>query len=286
MVDTLNVGGVGVEGKTLSQLVPVKQTNDDALFVVDNGGSEYNTISASNLTKQVLKERDNVEELIDGKVNRSGDTMTGTLYSTANNNNFIVTSSKIDATSVPGSDICVIPVEVLDKNNKRFGCVECAQNSKGGNYIHLQASKIVNGSPTYAFLRVGFRADNSQFASSPDPSSSSNTNEIATTYWVRNLVKDFVVEYGGSSDQWYRVYNSGFKEQGGYRTGTAGWYTVTWTKPFNDANYTLTVGAVDSDNNAASQVGGVFNKTATSVQVSNTYAQFFTNPVMFYACGY
>lgn len=47
-----------------------------------------------------------------------------------------------------------------------------------------------------------------------------------------------IIETYKNGTSWYRVWSDGWKEQGGYLSGTS----VTFLKQFNDANYTLTYG--------------------------------------------
>lgn len=97
---------------------------------------------------------------------------------------------------------------------------------------------------------------------------------------------DYVVESYNDGTNWYRVYKSGWLEQGGVLSGTAGWYTVTYLKPFADNNYTLLASAVDTDDNLTIQVSGICNKTATGVRIVNTTGgQTYTTQVSWEAKG-
>lgn len=286
--------GGGVAGKTLSQLVPVKQTNDDALFVVDNGGSECNTISASNLTKQVLKERDNVEELIAGKVNRSGDTMTGILHlQSTDRSQLVQKASRIDITVTPGTNIYDAYIDKIDKNNRLFGRFYSFKDINGFEGVALQA---FNSNGTNANLTIAVNETGTIIATAPIPPANANNIQIATTSWVRgnltNTVKDFVIEYGGNNAGWYIKYNSGRIEQGGTITGnfTAdATRTITLVKPFTTTNYyrTALVGAenIGATGNWGSGAPYLQNSTTTSFNIVNDGQQFGTY-CCWYACGY
>ena len=58
---------------------------------------------------------------------------------------------------------------------------------------------------------------------------------------VGDMAKDYIIDYGESSDktQWYRLWKSGWIEQGGNYTGATG-STITLIKSFSNMNYILT----------------------------------------------
>ena len=64
----------------------------------------------------------------------------------------------------------------------------------------------------------------------------SNLGNIPTNY-------DYVVESYNDGTNWYRVYKSGWLEQGGTTDSVTGEATVNLLKPFEDSNYTLLVSA-------------------------------------------
>lgn len=100
---------------------------------------------------------------------------------------------------------------------------------------------------------------------------------------------DYVIEskFPTADDPtWYRVYKSGWVEQGGIATEPyySNVNTVTYSKPFKDTNYTLVVSlARDGDYGEANMAvyGTAFNKTATGFQ--NYTHQ--SSPKNWYACG-
>ena len=59
---------------------------------------------------------------------------------------------------------------------------------------------------------------------------------------VDNNDIDFVIEYGVTNGVWYKVYKSGWLEQGGVQTGTGsyGLSNITLAREYNDTNYTVT----------------------------------------------
>ena len=70
---------------------------------------------------------------------------------------------------------------------------------------------------------------------------------------------DYVVDsYTDASGNWYRVYKSGWLEQGGYSSGSP----ITFLKPFVDSNYTLTCSARFATN--AGYTAGIIKNGGTS----------------------
>ena len=52
---------------------------------------------------------------------------------------------------------------------------------------------------------------------------------------------DYVVETYNNGTNWYRIYKSGWVEQGGVTSVSSGDDTVTLLKPFDSANYSILV---------------------------------------------
>lgn len=92
-----------------------------------------------------------------------------------------------------------------------------------------------------------------------------------------------IVDTRKSGSGWYRVWSDGFIEQGGSYTAVATTSTVTFLKPFSNADYFI-------DNNRASSESGTlspgganyFNKTSSTAQTRMTVG----NQMAWYACGY
>jgi hypothetical protein len=127
-----------------------------------------------------------------------------------------------------------------------------------------------------------------------DISSKANTN--LDNLDTANLACHVVVDsyYNATTGDWYRVYDDGWTEQGGYYAGTEsyGSYSISYLKPFADNKYflqcsgyvsaagwgTSTESAAHRDISAA--CGLVLEKTATGATLSNK-----VNDSGWYACG-
>lgn len=92
-------------------------------------------------------------------------------------------------------------------------------------------------------------------------------NTAETTFRLPIRTKDdFVVEEYNNGTEWYRVYKSGWVEQGGF-IQSAGTSTINFIKPFKSAVYsvylTLRVDAVEGSYAYASKVRSVSNSSCT-----------------------
>lgn len=72
---------------------------------------------------------------------------------------------------------------------------------------------------------------------------------------------DLVVEKWVSGEKWWRKYKSGWIEQGGKVTHNA---TITFYKPFANANYTITSGLIHAASNTYADC--FYDKTATNIK--------------------
>ena len=102
---------------------------------------------------------------------------------------------------------------------------------------------------------------------------------------------DVVVEYKTPTSNdlsWYRLYQSGWIEQGGRYpdngTGSTERITVTFPKEFADTNYYITVQHWATVSDSYNNSGTVFEITPTSF-VSHTYDNDKNTSMTWYACG-
>lgn len=99
----------------------------------------------------------------------------------------------------------------------------------------------------------------------------------------RSSADAYVVETGGDSTSWYRVWSDGLLEQGGAYTAVTGTNTVTFLKPFLNADYFIGNNRATNDSGSVSVRGAMyFNKTPTSAEtVANA-----GDPMAWYAVGF
>ena len=93
--------------------------------------------------------------------------------------------------------------------------------------------------------------------------------------------KNYITKTYQNGTSWYRIYSDGWCEQGGYVNQSANPVTVTFLKPFKNANYTMSFGMNRNGVNSA-YATGYLQKKATSIQVTN-YNNLSAD---WRACGY
>lgn len=132
-------------------------------------------------------------------------------------------------------------------------------NDKNGNQIaNFYVNQQTNGTITANMIATGRDGGDARISTSkdingtvttyaPTPPTSDNSTQIATTAWFNNKLDplDYVVESGGDSDKWYRLYKSGWLVQGGKVGGGSG--TVNFAKPYKDTSYNVTLGLQPTD---------------------------------------
>ncbi|OUO56644.1 hypothetical protein [Candidatus Avelusimicrobium gallicola] len=161
-------------------------------------------------------------------------------------------------------------------------------------FIRRSNESLVIGTKNSAgtWLKSLTITDASVSASVPSPDA--NGNEVATANWVRNLisgqtlVKDYIIDsYSDDSGNWYRVYKSGWVEQGGYVSAVAQDYQTyvhTFIKPFASTNYFFKhIYITNNVTTSPIYLMNISNPTTTSVTLYN-YANFVTG-FKWYACG-
>ena len=99
-----------------------------------------------------------------------------------------------------------------------------------------------------------------------------------------------IVETYKNGTSWYRVWSDGFKEQGGYQAAGTAFVdvTVTFLKPFSDANYTFIRNAKRNLAKSDGAIGGwtgYTSKTATTVTFIIEHPNYALGSD-WYACGY
>ena len=102
-----------------------------------------------------------------------------------------------------------------DSENTEIGQLLYHAYNNGGAKIEMSAYNFMGSGS--ANMGVAYGAERGPYAYAPTPVADSNTNDIATTAWVRG--KGVLVESWQSGPSWYRKYSDGWIEQGGYSTG-------------------------------------------------------------------
>ncbi len=100
---------------------------------------------------------------------------------------------------------------------------------------------------------------------------------------------DYVVEWKKPTEEdpsWYRVYKSGWIEQGGKLTPSASSIlTFTFLKAFANNNFTMTTGVIASDKYVKSVQIQNLNSISFSYTLATDGGSLLASPFLWYACG-
>ena len=111
---------------------------------------------------------------------------------------------------------------------------------------------------------------------------------------VRDMAKDYIIDYGnngisGNGYQWYRIWKSGWLEQGGEILGTREYTIRSFLKPYININYTI-IGGYNGQNNTSvsfnSVTGLVLYKLNNMQFKSAIYGANGYEIISWYASGY
>ena len=129
-----------------------------------------------------------ITETIINKVNKTGDTITGTLTTTTGNIAFNLKSSNIDLTTTPTATKTGLGLIIGDKFGTRIGGIE-SQHLPNGTKQTAMNTMYTNqdGTRSYTNIRVGYDVNGNWFTYAPTPATGNNSTNIATTQWVYNM---------------------------------------------------------------------------------------------------
>ena len=160
-------------------------------------------------------------------------------------------------------------------------------------------------------IHIGINSSNVSYTYAPTPASATdNSNQIATTSWVRNHrcttaatttstasvdAPAYVVQNYKSGASWYRVWSDGWIEQGGASTaGVAAdsSATITMHKAMSDTNYCLQVTSSNFTTTSHTGAYNLFIQTYTltttkfTVGAKSDNGKMYRVPFSWYVCGY
>lgn len=138
---------------------------------------------------------------------------------------FIAINKNLDITKTPTNDTYV-GIDFRDVNNVRCAWFGLKQSKNGVNEIHIQKQK----------------SNFTKFLVDCNPPANSSGNEMLPAKWFKassSQIRTVIdVGYDANTGGFYRVWNDGWKEQGGrVNIPVDSAATVTFLKPFSNANY-------------------------------------------------
>ncbi len=238
-------------------------------------------------------------------VPKAGGTMTGSL--TLQDTELFRKTTSFAQGDVPEKDVYLGLQRWRDKDNKDLVVDYTYANTTGNIQYIKRMWQNTAGSSTYRDIislfyspagvsQVSFEKNTNVRV--PTPQSSSNSTDAATTAWVRSLLSgqsligDYVVShYMDDAGNWYRVYKSGWVEQGGVvpRITTSQQLAISLLKPFANTNYHILVSLKTDDDEYRTGRSLSIAKTLTSTSftvVSNGWSSDYNGATGFWrACG-
>ena len=121
---------------------------------------------------------------ISGKVNKSGDTMTGGLTIT-NSNTLKLKHTGITRGTAPSAAVYPFFVEFKDSADKTLGGLYYEYFTNKGAKTHLMCYQGTTNANTWNSIGVGYDASGNVFTWAPTPATSDNSTKIATTAFVK-----------------------------------------------------------------------------------------------------
>ena len=227
-----------------------------------------------------------IEDLDNKKVNRAGDTMTGSLGTPTP---LFVYDNRVEVGVTPSEDIYTSLLAV-DKNFKSTGFAQSAQLANGSQRMEIGTIRNINGVDNYSSIAAGFDSNNVPYTWAPHPVNKlDNSNNLATTNWVRNHccttpattestasldAPCYVIENYVNGASWYRTYSDKFLEQGS-TTGEIVYsapITVTLIKTFSNVNYQISASTYRARMGYRDQFIACGNKQLRTFQVWSNWA--------------
>ena len=214
-----------------------------------------------------------INSALDGKLSTSGGTMTGDIQFSAGDIWFNRQTLGIRGTT-NDTYLEICPGPTSNFSSKTGASLMMAGRDYTGNFIpkgcfFLTAASEANGNKSL----VGY----------PSGSLTWGGNEVAR-----------VVSSGKSADgtQWYRKYNDGYIEQGGYYDkGSYDHFLslpITFLTPFSGANYSITANSGTTLDQLLDGTLGIFGQSATTVGIKfwGDSTNIKVRYIYWHACGY
>lgn len=123
----------------------------------------------------------------------SGGTVHGdiTLYNANTNSRFITKADTLERTVAPSSNVGWWNLLGRDKNNNSMGGVYQIYNTDKTTILNLMCYNSTTTDSDYARLGVGFDGNGKIFTHAPNPATTDNSNQIATTAFVKSNLANY-----------------------------------------------------------------------------------------------
>lgn len=227
-------------------------------------------------------------------VQKTGDTMTGLLVMDNNADThvrFLLKDNDLDRDSTPSSGKTGDFIDLNDGSGDNVARILALNTAAGENQIQIEASDADSSDRARLGVSIN-KAGTTSYAYCPTPASSSNTNHIATTSWVRSLLADNqadgLASFSKSGDG-YIKFSNGIIIQWGLSPEVANEQTgtISFPTPFTSTNYKITASAYNNPNASGSQGDYYYIDTYTTTACTlHAHFQYALCRVAWMAIGY
>lgn len=222
-----------------------------------------------------------VKSALDGKLSLSGGTMTGTLKIQSG-----AGTLRLQTYGATGSSTTASGAHVATVEDDSYLEVHPSNPGKGAQLFMASSDYSGDALSPGQFILRSMSTDKTSIYDLK------GTN-IGSLTWCGNEVAR-VVSSGKSADgnQWYRKYNDGYIEQGGYYdNGSYDHFLtldITFLTPFSGVNYSITANSGATEPALLDGTLGIFGQSATSVGIKfwGASTDIRVRYIYWHACGY
>ena len=247
----------------------------------------YYIVVATSIKTDIEINLNNYANELNGKVNKSGDTMTGalTVSSSVNTTGGINLIANGATKGTNPSSTAYWGIRANDNTNSstwsntRLGVMEWSLATDGKVQAIIGTYQNTASSTNQATIKLACDVNGNKTFEFPKCTTKATTTSSASNNNVAVIVTNYL-----NGNSWYRVWSDGWIEQGGY-TDTA---TVNLLKYFSNTNYTVTVAKV-SANTGEHSTAYVRSKSTTQITFGRAWSggDDSSHPnCNWYACGY
>lgn len=99
---------------------------------------------------------------------------------------------------------------------------------------------------------------------------------------IMDKMADYIVSYGGKANAWFRLWKSGWLEQG-YLISSGGSVTINFLKPYKDTTYIVSVTGYGTNTNSYAPIVNPLNSSSCQILSGGGQASLSKRC---YVCGF
>lgn len=130
---------------------------------------------------------------------KTGDTMTGALNIKVNGPQLHLYDTGLNRNAAPAANLYRRTMRMFDAQNAESGAIQAGFTTAQRTHMGLFAQRVISGQTKYAEIGGAINNDGTVVGYAPTPADASNTNDIATTGWVRKIAGSLIGSGSGSS---------------------------------------------------------------------------------------